>query len=1089
MQVGHPPTLPYPSYPPPIFVLPPWAPLGFQGGNYAPMRPNEIAPHTSYNALPSNLSASEPEIPDIISWLAYLDQHKQRNKDGIIFSQFRPVLQKMGFIRISQLSLDFIKLPDLQEWLGINLVAKSRFCVPRCDFFHLHHKVMLRLVLTTVLLIGRSNSRSTSNARESAHLEYTFSTVPSVVESLLRLPTGYEPRLARKIFIAGNSWSTTQTRYEISLLHSKVIGEHSMDLPELTEDGCNWQTYGSWEYGAGWTPRTNEERDVVTAWKTADDAWHQRAAMAHQFIIYGLPDSILMLCMHLDTPREAFAYLECRYGPIPRPESIKVADEAMPQCDMQSEQYATEEGAQGTYNSDNEPIYSPEGEDSLDIPNDCAKTESGFLTPETKVADVRHVEPYLLEVEVGDTGGMWPDECANTLEAPDECSQRASNKVEEGNNLLELSSEALESQGDLPDTTSEHAETQTGHRKPETEVVDTQQVVNVLPMVEVGTTGQTQHDKHVKEHEAPDEKGQHVDNIAEHANLPESISEALEPADDISRSAGRHSIESGPQTPIKDDQHLQMSGTLDTQDPQPADHICDTEGVYLEHAAAILLLYASEKTQPHLEEPGVELGRFMQLQETVRPAPERDRTSGGWCETYQGHFVWDTPPDEVWRMGVYGSAGAGWGYGMIVESTAMKLEIRDISTETTHMASHLLHLEMVHKEPDKAETGGGCNDAVSRDPIGSQGVEKTMLAGSGSQHGECKAKRPRCSPAPPAPCPNGTGHVLRTSRDPCRRGRLKMHAESHPPCLFGPMKRLRHPTGGYQTMKRGYNQVRPRILMRLLLLLSNLLKRLWNVANTYWRHGVPPRSTRNDVKRPTYLRMAERLPCSSDTRRDDARTAVHYRIGQYATTQQRVDTATPRLHYRRTRSSSFAEYTLVLLKYWVYVLLSYIFCTSTYHTVELQGSAHLEYTFSTVPSVVESLLRLPTALFNKVVIHTVLIPTDFRGGHLVLEVASHLGENIINIIAMDSMEGLTRGQKILIDTGTPIQILVGKGTLGRIMNITGEPIDEHGPIKGIKLPPIHTDPPAFIDQSMTAEVLETGIKHCKHFPIFLQKIY
>ncbi|KAI6110129.1 hypothetical protein F5141DRAFT_1278813 [Pisolithus sp. B1] len=445
--------------------------------------------------------------------------------------------------------------------------------------------------------------------------------------------------------------------------------------------------------------------------------------MAHQFIIYGLPDSILMLCMHLDTPREAFAYLECRYGPIPRPESIKVADEAMPQCDMQSEQYATEEGAQGTYNSNNKPIYSPEGEDSLDIPNDCAETKSRYLTPETEVVDARHVEPYLLEVEVGATGVTWLDEHTNVLRVPDE-------------------------------------------------------------------------------------RGWHVDDIAEHTNLPESISEALEPADDISRSAGRCSIKSGPQTPIKDDQHLQMSGTLDAQDPQPADHICDTEGVYLEHAAAILLLYASEKTQPHLEEPGLELGRFMQLRETARPAPERDHTSGGWHKTYQGHFIWDTPLDEVWGMGVYSSAGAGWGYGMIVESTAMKLEIRDISAETTHMAPHLLHLETVHKEPDKAETGGGCNDAVSRDPVGSQEVEKTMLAGSGSQHGERKVKRPRCSPAPPVPCPNGTGHVLRTSRDPHRRGRLKMHAESHPPCLFGPMKRLRYPTGGYQTMKRGYNQVR-----------------------------------------------------------------------------------------------------------------------------------------------------------------------------------------------------------------------------------------------------------------------------------------
>ncbi|KAI6112679.1 hypothetical protein F5141DRAFT_1213971 [Pisolithus sp. B1] len=133
----------------------------------------------------------------------------------------------------------------------------------------------------------------------------------------------------------------------------------------------------------------------------------------------------------------------------------------MPQCDMQSEQYATEEGAQGTYNSDNEPIYSPEGEDSLDILNDCTKTKSRYLTAETEVVDTRHVEPYLLEVEVGDTGGMWPDKCTNALEAPDECSQRASNKVEEGNNLLESSSEAHEPQGDLPDTTSECAKTQT----------------------------------------------------------------------------------------------------------------------------------------------------------------------------------------------------------------------------------------------------------------------------------------------------------------------------------------------------------------------------------------------------------------------------------------------------------------------------------------------------------------------------------------------------------------------------------------------------------------------------------------------------
>jgi F-type H+-transporting ATPase subunit beta len=76
---------------------------------------------------------------------------------------------------------------------------------------------------------------------------------------------------------------------------------------------------------------------------------------------------------------------------------------------------------------------------------------------------------------------------------------------------------------------------------------------------------------------------------------------------------------------------------------------------------------------------------------------------------------------------------------------------------------------------------------------------------------------------------------------------------------------------------------------------------------------------------------------------------------------------------------------------------------------------------------------------------------------------------------MDGTEGLVRGQKV-IDTGSPIQIPVGRDTLGRIMNVIGEAIDERGPIKGVALKPIHADPPPFVDQSTTAEVLETGIK-------------
>ncbi|KAL1916241.1 uncharacterized protein VTP21DRAFT_5858 [Calcarisporiella thermophila] len=100
---------------------------------------------------------------------------------------------------------------------------------------------------------------------------------------------------------------------------------------------------------------------------------------------------------------------------------------------------------------------------------------------------------------------------------------------------------------------------------------------------------------------------------------------------------------------------------------------------------------------------------------------------------------------------------------------------------------------------------------------------------------------------------------------------------------------------------------------------------------------------------------------------------------------------------------------------------------------------------------------------------------DLQGGRLVLEVSQHLGENTVRTIAMDGTEGLVRGQKVL-DTGSPIKVPVGPGTLGRILNVIGEPIDERGPIKATKYLPIHTEPPEFVDQSTTPEVLETGIK-------------
>lgn len=100
---------------------------------------------------------------------------------------------------------------------------------------------------------------------------------------------------------------------------------------------------------------------------------------------------------------------------------------------------------------------------------------------------------------------------------------------------------------------------------------------------------------------------------------------------------------------------------------------------------------------------------------------------------------------------------------------------------------------------------------------------------------------------------------------------------------------------------------------------------------------------------------------------------------------------------------------------------------------------------------------------------------DRPEGKLVLEVAQHLGENTVRTIAMDGTEGLVRGEKVS-DTGSPISVPVGPETLGRIINVIGDPIDERGPINAKERRPIHADPPAFVEQSTAAEVLETGIK-------------
>jgi len=103
------------------------------------------------------------------------------------------------------------------------------------------------------------------------------------------------------------------------------------------------------------------------------------------------------------------------------------------------------------------------------------------------------------------------------------------------------------------------------------------------------------------------------------------------------------------------------------------------------------------------------------------------------------------------------------------------------------------------------------------------------------------------------------------------------------------------------------------------------------------------------------------------------------------------------------------------------------------------------------------------------------LEVEGRENRLVLEVAQHLGQNTVRTIAMDATERLVRGQAVN-DTGAPIKVPVGPGTLGRIINVIGEPIDERGAVKTDKFAPIHASPPALTETGGAQEILETGIK-------------
>lgn len=116
--------------------------------------------------------------------------------------------------------------------------------------------------------------------------------------------------------------------------------------------------------------------------------------------------------------------------------------------------------------------------------------------------------------------------------------------------------------------------------------------------------------------------------------------------------------------------------------------------------------------------------------------------------------------------------------------------------------------------------------------------------------------------------------------------------------------------------------------------------------------------------------------------------------------------------------------------------------------------------------------KLP-AIFNAVKVTNPAI--NDKEWNLTIEVAQHLGENTVRCIAMDTTDGLVRGMKVM-DTGKPIQIPVGQETLGRILNVTGDPVDEMGPVEAKTSYPIHRSAPAFQEQSVEVQPLWTGLK-------------
>ncbi|KAI5987281.1 hypothetical protein EDD15DRAFT_2372438 [Pisolithus albus] len=610
-------------------------------------------------------------------------------------------------------------------------------------------------------------------------------------------------------------------------------------LPELADNGQNWMNYGNSVLcaindeglmgflvgserrpthpaelegrGEGWTPRTDEERDEVTVWRTADQSWTQRNATVNYMIICGIPDTIFTFMLHLKSPLEKWDYLENRFGRIPRPESWLAAGRAMQQSDLLPEESAAGETAQSTCDSHDEPDTLP-GEEggSSDSSNDCTEIETGYLTPESEVVDARQVEDNLPEVEVGDAGGMRLDECTNALEAPDEGCQCASDKVEESQ------------------------------------------------------------------------------------DLPEPSSKALEPKGDAAGLSSGHPIENRPLPSIKDAQCIWTNSETIVDIPDPPSTHAELPNPQVESPT---LRSESEETGSTLGEPTEEPEGSSQLRETELPGPHRDCTSEGRFRIYEGRYTWDTPPDEVWGMGVHMPARVGMGDSRDVEPITTKLEITPVSAKTAGMRNALPR----PPEPppnDPTRTSSTFSDPRRR---GRLKTRAENVSDAPTRRSACRARAVFVRPLLPLLAPSNRSidptRGLLTTNIGCREVRHARRVETRgntyrtarilmqlPLPLSTPLKWSGDPAGGSWMISVRRNDVRSTrkvetrgdthqtagIPMPLLQLLLNPSKRFWNIANTYWRQGVPPGSIRDDAKRPTNRCRAKRLPRSSGTRQRTA---------------------------------------------------------------------------------------------------------------------------------------------------------------------------------------------------------------------------